>query len=813
MAIKMILLPQYQRRSTELLPELRQAGYDFLLQNQQDHYQALATAHIVINTNQTGTGKTLASLLHLLRKEMQDADSGNTLIIAPTNELISQHADDVQQFVTSQGLPHIVIRVHAGIITEIAKEPRWRRGEAFYELLRNPRNAHIAPHLGVGDKINERRPIILVTNPDLFYCILQGRFRHLDRRNLITELIGRFRYIIIDEFHYYSPKQAAAFFLYIALLAQFGFFTEGCRMTFLTATPEPEIDLFFQKLATLGLQIVFIPPQPVKAMEESATMSTTTVALQFESSDEGIDGIVSNQVDAIRVAIAQGRDVAIISHSLADISAAATCFRKSEYQTITGAVSAILRREASHANLILATPTVDIGYNFSRTGKDRQGLDDIYFTARYMDEFWQRLGRVGRVVKKAEQHVTASALCVVDAKTYQSLQSLQLQGKSLDRATLETILKENGIFPPRADFWNYLVTEGFFENGQALKRLAEVFTIQERHNIEKVHDFLANIFAIRKPPSWRQIQARLIRYQSLSNEEEKCRKNQPQFPDKLLREFAADLAKRKENTTSTEGEIEQKVVNFSKQELVNFQEYLTKKNNLQLYYDYIYREFKAIDGIFTFRNIFSGIPVVAYDKDNIFHPKQHIVFYDVLHLMKHYYIEPYVDQEQFLRDISSTAANEFFQQEPDEEIPLYVRIKGIRERKDRLRLRFQISVDNLTNFEKLDTDCVRAFGKIKLGFTKSDGIHRNEVPVYPQLQTIMAELYIPMLVFSERTWIKLAQRVRAAGFIPTEVAVFDSTLENTRIFQALVGTAAYYIARAAAGLRSAMERYESFYIC
>ena len=42
-------------------------------------------------------------------------------------------------------------------------------------------------------------------------------------------------------------------------------------------------------------------------------------------------------------------------------------------------------------DLILATPTVDIGYNFKKLGKARQNVDWIVCDARYGDELIQRL--------------------------------------------------------------------------------------------------------------------------------------------------------------------------------------------------------------------------------------------------------------------------------------------------------------------------------------------------------------------------------------------------------------------------------------
>ncbi len=62
-----------------------------LLYHQARTYDALAArAPLVMNTYPTGTGKTVAALLRLLHPEQRGR---NTLLIAPTNALIWQHAE------------------------------------------------------------------------------------------------------------------------------------------------------------------------------------------------------------------------------------------------------------------------------------------------------------------------------------------------------------------------------------------------------------------------------------------------------------------------------------------------------------------------------------------------------------------------------------------------------------------------------------------------------------------------------------------------------------------------------------------------
>ena len=99
-----------------------------------------------------------------------------------------------------------------------------------------------------------------------------------------------------------------------------------------------------------------------------------------------------------------GQDGAIISSSLGMISMIHNFLRNSGVSSaamgrITGAELREGRRESKEKQLILATPTVDIGYNFDRaTPKARQNIDFLFYDAFSGDEFIQRLGRAGRVL-------------------------------------------------------------------------------------------------------------------------------------------------------------------------------------------------------------------------------------------------------------------------------------------------------------------------------------------------------------------------------------------------------------------------------
>src|SRR5438874_9715573 len=70
---------------------------------------------IIVNTYNTGTGKTKAALLRLLKRardigfEKLTSSRHNALLIAPTNELLAQHVEDAIEFCQENDLPYQVL--------------------------------------------------------------------------------------------------------------------------------------------------------------------------------------------------------------------------------------------------------------------------------------------------------------------------------------------------------------------------------------------------------------------------------------------------------------------------------------------------------------------------------------------------------------------------------------------------------------------------------------------------------------------------------------------------------------------------------
>lgn len=184
-----------------------------LLSHQRRTAEAVPTHPVTVNTYATGTGKTVAALLGWLAiSQKRDISLPNMLFIAPTNELIAQHVRSIEQFADQAGVDIHVIHVDAPSLRALPTPHNYERvGERLNRLIENPQDYG---YIG-------RKPMALVTNPDIFYyALFFSAYNPIDRRNLFERFLLRFDYVVIDEFHYYSPKQLTCFLFFFALCKQ-----------------------------------------------------------------------------------------------------------------------------------------------------------------------------------------------------------------------------------------------------------------------------------------------------------------------------------------------------------------------------------------------------------------------------------------------------------------------------------------------------------------------------------------------------------------------------------------------------------------
>ena len=502
--VRLMLEPQYERvwlsKENPSPDTFNPEHGHFPLYHQWRTYNA--TEPLIVNTYNTGTGKTKAALLRLLKRSRDtgfnylDSSEHNALLIAPTNELLAQHAHDAEKFCEENKLPYRVISISRADLDNYKAEDDFsegyiRHGAALHSILQNPRKVK-------GD--SSKKATLFVVNPDIFYYAFYFLYAKNDRIPLFQDIFTLCNYIIIDELHYYNPKQLANFLFFMSLSKHYGFIGRATNRQFclLTATPNKQVEKY---LNGLGVNIGWIKPETEIVGEIGKTHETPALApvhLEIYSVDELKDGLLTLAFDKkqeIAKWLNGGEDGAIISSALWRINQIyydlKSTIPSDQLGRLTGAESRRGREDAKARHLILATPTVDIGYNFDRLGKTHQNIDFLLLDARSGDEFIQRLGRAGRVLGKQQQDIPSRVLAIVDATFYKALQSYD--GQVMSRLFLRELAEEH--LPARNSLYSYIKTGAIAEAFLPIYRLEGMASTEGKPDIEILFNGVQQLFA------------------------------------------------------------------------------------------------------------------------------------------------------------------------------------------------------------------------------------------------------------------------------------------------------------------------------
>lgn len=605
-----------------------------LLYHQWRTAQALKQAPLVMNVYNTGTGKTLASLLHLF--DIPNHRDNHILVIAPTNELLHQHVADIQEFVTTHQLKFRVVEVNAALLRQLASPDLAivdRQGERLTRLVRNP--LEFKQQLGIPAADNRTLPTIFVTNPDLFYYAFFWQFNASDQRNLFTEFVAKFCYIVIDEFHYYNSKQLANFLFFMILSKELGYFAaRNRRICLLSATPDETTQSFLTSIfGQDGWTLISPTNEPAEAAD--LPQAPTLAPLHLRVQPGSLEEFASSEAKTIQAWLAQGEDGALISSALWRVNGAYAALRPTIANAlmgrITGAQPLTERRQDQQKRLILATPTVDIGYNFVKQDKARQNLDFVVFDARFRDEFVQRLGRAGRVLGKAQTAIPSRAVALLEDEAVSRFTALQ--GQSLTRAELRRHLDEQGLIPQKDDFVAYIRSGGFLENAYPLYKLSPMFAKEEQPRLEELFERVRAIFAPQGKLSYGGVKGYYRRAEAI---------------DTWLREGKYDK--------QLLGQVMAEYLGWAIQESVSEQDagelfpQLEERTMADIRSGFrLYCEMKQAlhRAQFNFRDSFSGPVAAILDPDRLLSGALSTV-YDLLHVVQNYHYTP-LSQELFQR--------------------------------------------------------------------------------------------------------------------------------------------------------------------
>lgn len=462
--------------------DLAQAFMNQTLQHQVDVYKAVETNDIILDLAPTGTGKTKAGL-----SVLHHNSKSNAVYIAPTNALIEQQTKAAKDFVSDAGLPHIVEAASAKDIKSWRDDLVGKRsGEKLYNVLREP--ATIFPECGGG------RPILLVTNPDTFYYATFFAYNKLDRGNIASEFYNSFSTVIFDEFHLYDAKQLVSLFFYLALSKVFNYFQYNRKVVLLTATPEPACEAALKTLEHSGVRIARIDGE---SRTDHLNPSQTAVSLEVRKrldKNELISEIANEVIQRLQTYPKQYG--AVILDSLDQINRLNDRLCDAGLEQLRGRITGVIegedRQKSAQRQVILATSTVDVGFNFEREVEpERQNLDWLIFSTRDRFSFWQRLGRVGRVLGKKQTDIPSEAIAYLPEQAWeQGIENLDCLG---GREALKQMLESLDCMkrPFLEIYWR---SEAFLEIAKPLLEL-ETFLegLPNEHLVIQLYQTLQNV--------------------------------------------------------------------------------------------------------------------------------------------------------------------------------------------------------------------------------------------------------------------------------------------------------------------------------
>lgn len=758
---------------------LKKAPDNKLLYHQYRTIKALKENSIVFNTYPTGAGKTRASLEWLKENQKKDV-----LFIAPTNELIRQHYEDVSEFVDKNKLDYCVIRIDANVLKEvkatIKTEKNIRNGELLNEIIRNP--------FQYSDvfKLNEiKEKTIIIVNPDIFYYCLYGFYNKLDKANLMESMITKFNYIIIDEFHYYNSKQLANFLFFILLLKNFNYFDGTKKVCILTATPDKLVEEYLKR-GKVDYKIISPENEP-KESEEYEKIKTLS-KMELIISDKNLEEVVEEEYKNIL-----DKDCAIISQSLFKVNSIKQRLKildpkNKDIGIITGAVPSFERKMAVNKKIIIATTTVDIGYNFKKLGKEGQNIDIVITEAETSDQALQRIGRAGRILGKKKQDDICKVILCVDKDIYNKFENVE---NEISRKDLKELIEKN--IPKRNIMKKYLSSGGILELGFPIEELNKKFEYKEREKIVGgLFNNLVSVFAPKKNFSFREIIDIIKKYKKQLNflslyknsdnkndfiisEDNSSIINDDLIVD-VMNEFFVNL---KNNKPFKKEELEL----YSSEQINKFKQ--EAKNEIV---EYLEKSICKIKYLTSFRGNNLSANIFVYDKNQIFLQQEKTFKYDIFHLIKYYKLYWYKDKSELLYDLNKDKI--LYDKDILNDCTFFVRVEELLEKA--LTIKYSISSnEDKEKFEGKFKDDIGVIKGLKIVLIDKKTEIRQYIP--EEVTNYLYDQYIPiLLVKSSEEYYQISKIIKNQPIFFSELNVSFINEENKK-YQIITGSNALFV--------------------
>lgn len=670
-----------------------------LLYHQWLTYQA--EEPMIINTMNTGMGKTKAAFLRLLRRTQNvrrlSPTRDNVLLIAPTNELILQHVRDARAFCAENELPYRVTPLTRDALDRLIADYR----AAFPGLPMTRRSATLVAFLRDGGTIDQdpTKPVDLwVVNPDIFHYIVAFAYNAFDRSQLFNAIFDAFNYIIVDEFHYYDAKQLATFLYFMAFSQHQGYLqSPHTRRQFciLTATPHTTVQRYLEHL---GEKIAWIRPgevaqqdqpcvRPIRALAPLHLQVYSLEELQQHGQQGGLLQLIQQERTHLRQRIGQMEEDepvegAIISHSKGTISLIRQALLQAgvdsqQIGSITGADTRQQRDQSQEKALILATPTVDIGYNFDRSyRKQRQNIDLLFFDAHFKDEFFQRLGRAGRILGKTNQTATSQVYAVVPSACYELLRSADQT--TLERFELQTRLQE---FPDKNELYAYLRTGAILGFYPAFSTMSQGMSDEERMEFEHFLRELVSLFTGKTSlnvPTLKKIRLLAQRYESQRKQYDQLKSIPPQTFENLpffLR--PANLRAKEQTLVQLEYMYPgiRKPLELFYERLKDVRQEIHRKSvdEAANWLEEDLRQYIIEKARLSFREGFQPPQALIYDPHH-YHSNEDVALYDALHVVRYYKLTTYPSFDTWQQQTGQHAS-----EQEQTEVAVYFQLQAMRD--------------------------------------------------------------------------------------------------------------------------------------
>lgn len=725
-------------------------------------YHALKTNDLVINAYTTGTGKTRASLLYL-----RDITHTNVLFIAPTNELIRQHVEDIRRFVEQERLNFHVLEVNAALLQELGLDRETsRNGELLHQLVKNPLT--FAGKLHLDASWSHPKSIIMVVNPDIFYYGMYFFYKPVDQRNVFEAFFTEFNYIVIDEFHYYNIKQLANFLFFFIISQQFGYLDGTRKICLLSATPNPQILRFLDRIG-IKYELLHSENEPAETEDYPKTQTLGTVELQIHD-QEHLAKLVQEHAALIRKYIYEDHlDGAIISGALWKINEINSALSNiPDKGRITGAETRENRTSAQYQPLILATPTVDIGFNFQKRRKERQNIDFLFFDGYFQDDFLQRLGRVGRTLGKTITDQKSYAYALTDPVVMQTLaQREQQQYERHEFAELLRSLAEK--FPQKNELEKYINSYAIIEAFYPIYQVNRVMPPHLEHLLQELFESIKKVFAPGSTKQFWQMRQLIQSYETRKQLVFNYDRHKKILTDnaaqaKMLREDLAlyvqeqgqssvspSLLDQLHDFMMTDGQLQEKVITF------------------------IRKRYLITQALFHFRESFQGPTAAVFDSKRLL-SENAIAQYDLFHLILHFHYHLH-ERKRFIELAGCDAAQSDF----------YLELIDF-ERGRSLVFRYEAELSQ-KDFDRQFCNEPTIIHPLRIGVLQNQAI----IPIYPEIITALEKLYVPCLIVKREDRGKLFALLKKKSIFYRKLFVSVDDSGTPLEYPVVLGTAAFFV--------------------